>query len=90
MKELGKPLNGAGFYGAIASAVGGINVTRLNPYDHSTIEETKASPLWDFSRLNRVVESVWNRTAEGPPGLRVELMDAFLRLHPDNPELYFW
>lgn len=89
MKELENGVNSSA-YNAIASAAGAINVFRTNPYDYATVEEAKVPPLWDFARLNRVVECVWNRTATGPRGLRVELMDLFLRLHPDNPELFFW
>ncbi|KAG0232497.1 Zinc finger C3H1 domain-containing protein [Mortierella sp. GBA43] len=89
MKELDKYQNGA-LHSTIVSAVGGISVTKANPYDHSTMEDTNALSLRDFSRLNRVVESIWNQTAEGPQELRVEIMDVFLRLYPENPELYFW
>lgn len=89
MKELENGVNGSA-YNAIASAAGAINVFRTNPYDHATVEETKVPSLWDFARLNRVVECVWNRTATGPQGLRVELMDLFLRLYPDNSDLFFW
>jgi hypothetical protein len=89
MKELDKYQNGA-LHSTIVSAVGDISVTKANPYDHSTTEDTNVLSLRDFSRLNRVVESIWNQTAEGPQELRVEIMDVFLRLYPETPELSFW
>ncbi|KAG0003119.1 Zinc finger C3H1 domain-containing protein [Modicella reniformis] len=90
MKELDKNLNASALYNIVTSAVGGVSVSRTNPYDHSMVEDTRSLPLWNFARLNRIVETVWNRTAESPRELRVDIMDVFLRLHPNDPDLYLW
>ncbi|KAI8604106.1 hypothetical protein EDD21DRAFT_240334 [Dissophora ornata] len=90
MKDLDNTLVHRAFNGVVGAAVGNFNTSIPNPYDHGTSEETKVLPLWDFSQLNRVVESVWRRTAEGSQELHVYIVDSFLRLYPDNPDLYLW
>ncbi|KAG0300454.1 Zinc finger C3H1 domain-containing protein [Dissophora globulifera] len=90
MKELDKPLLSGAFHNTVAAAVSKIAVSIPNPYDHGRSEETKVSRLHDFTQLNRVVECLRNRTVQGSQDLRVHLLDSFLRLYPDNPDLFLW
>ncbi|KAG0248794.1 hypothetical protein BG011_009913 [Mortierella polycephala] len=90
MSNLDKTLEAGGFSSAAISVLGEIRTSRPNPYEHSLIEEAKVLPLNDFSTLNRIVEKVWDLTSQSPNELHVELMDAFLRLFPDDPDLYLW
>ncbi|KAF9359341.1 Zinc finger C3H1 domain-containing protein [Mortierella sp. AD094] len=90
MKELYKATSAVAINSLVAMAIGDINISRSNPYDHSITEEAKVLPLRDFSQLNRVIEVVWNRTIESSRQLQVDLVDSFLRLHPENPDFYLW
>ncbi|KAF9177821.1 Zinc finger C3H1 domain-containing protein, partial [Haplosporangium sp. Z 767] len=90
MSNLDKILEAGGFSSAAISVLGEIRTSRPNPYEHSLIEEAKVMPLNDFNTLNRVIEKVWDLTSQNPNELHVELVDAFLRLFPDDPDLYLW
>ncbi|KAG0021239.1 Zinc finger C3H1 domain-containing protein [Entomortierella chlamydospora] len=90
MKELHKATNASAINSLVAMAISDINILRPNPYDHSVAELTKVLALRDFSQLNRIIEAVWNRTVECSRQLQVDLVDSFLRLHPENPDFYLW
>ncbi|KAH7049931.1 hypothetical protein BKA57DRAFT_326801 [Linnemannia elongata] len=72
------------------SATSDIVVSKPNPYDKNPGEDFGVSSLHDFGLLNKVVETVWKRTAKGPDELRVYLMGSLLRLFPEDFDLYLW
>ncbi|KAF9127733.1 Zinc finger C3H1 domain-containing protein [Mortierella sp. 14UC] len=74
----------------IESATNDIIVAMPNPYDNNQGEDLGVSSLHDFGLLNKVAEIVWKRIGKGPDELRVNLMATFLRLYPDDFELYLW
>ncbi|KAF8937453.1 Zinc finger C3H1 domain-containing protein, partial [Haplosporangium gracile] len=74
----------------IESATSDIIASKPNPYDKNQGEDLGVSSLHDFRLLNKVVESVWKRTAKGPDELRVHLMGSLLRLFPEDFDLYLW
>ncbi|KAF9901614.1 Zinc finger C3H1 domain-containing protein [Linnemannia zychae] len=74
----------------IESATSDIVVTKPNPYDNDQGEELGVLSHHDFGLLNKVVEIVWKRTVKCSDDLRVTLMATFLRLYPDDFDLYFW
>ncbi|KAF9166685.1 Zinc finger C3H1 domain-containing protein [Mortierella sp. AD010] len=90
MKELHKATNASAINSLVTIAISDISILRPNPYDHSVSELTKVLALRDFSQLNRIIEVVWNRTVECSRQLQVDLVDSFLRLHPENPDFYLW
>jgi hypothetical protein len=74
----------------IESATSEISVSKPNPYDKNSDEDLGISSLHDFGLLNKVVETIWKRTAKGPDELRVHLMGSLLRLFPEDFDLYLW
>ncbi|KAG9064118.1 Zinc finger C3H1 domain-containing protein [Linnemannia hyalina] len=74
----------------IESATSDIVVSKPNPYDKNPGEDWGVSSLHDFNLLNKVVETVWERTAKGPDELRVHLMGSLSRQFPEDFDLYLW
>ncbi|KAG0284700.1 Zinc finger C3H1 domain-containing protein [Linnemannia gamsii] len=90
MHALDKAFETGNLESVIESATSDIVVSKPNPYDKNPDEDLGVSPLHDFSLLNKVVETVWKRTAKGPDELRVQLMGSLLRLFPEDFDLYLW
>lgn len=90
MLALDKAFETGNLESTIGSATSDIVVSKLNPYDKNPGEDLGVSSLHDFSLLNKVVDTVWKRTAKGPDELRVHLMGSLLRLFPEDFDLYLW
>ncbi|KAI1293241.1 Zinc finger C3H1 domain-containing protein [Mortierella claussenii] len=89
MKDLDKTLGLSGSRSVVAWAVKKLDVLKTNPYDHAVSNTTKVLPLKDFTQVNMAIENIWRHTAQGPTQqLRLNLLDAFLELYPDNISLY--
>ncbi|KAF9897602.1 Zinc finger C3H1 domain-containing protein [Lobosporangium transversale] len=89
MKNLDRaPVIGT-FDSIVASAKSHIITLRSNPYDHSLEDETRVMPFTDFSQVNKIVECVWGRISKESYGqLRNVLLDTFIRMFPENLDLY--
>ncbi|KAG0359220.1 Zinc finger C3H1 domain-containing protein [Gamsiella multidivaricata] len=90
LRELDKTLSITALGNIISTAAKDINVTKMNPYDRAENAEVRVLPILDFSQVNRVVEAVWEHTAECGSDLRVDIIDSLLRFFPENPDLYLW
>ncbi|KAF9989550.1 Zinc finger C3H1 domain-containing protein [Mortierella antarctica] len=78
----------ASIIAAVAAAMDRIVVSRSNPYDRSTVEEGQVLPVNDFTMLDRIVQGIWTRMDQDHGALRMDIMNAFLRLYPTNPSIY--
>ncbi|KAF9921282.1 Zinc finger C3H1 domain-containing protein [Linnemannia zychae] len=74
----------------IESTMNGIPILRSNPFSKSVDAGSEVSQYYDFTLLNKVVETLWKRTAKAPDELRVQLMEVLHRLYPDDFDLYLW
>ncbi|KAG0225906.1 Zinc finger C3H1 domain-containing protein [Actinomortierella wolfii] len=79
------------FSRVMANALESIPVSQRHPYDRALAKSQQMiSPVNNPFYLNRVVEKILKRLVDGDVNLRIDLLSAFLRQFPQDPDLYLW